>query len=384
MYFIFSSRQYQLLSSNYAKTSQIQKCQNMKVSLFIELQNKNLYINKQYKLLILLIIFNSQVINYTNQLSNQLTNIYLSNHPFPSTMSNYKEQAEKLNKAMKGLGTDEEAIIAIASAHTAEERQQISEAFFGLYGDSLAKRMKKELNEKLESILVPIFQGRFTMWAQYINEAIKGAGTDENLLFELIFLLNDQDQQKVETEYKKLYGKELKKAIENDITGGKWAKLIRVWLNAKNDSNADPEVVADALWSAAKGAGTDEEIFMQILANCRPEVYHEACEIFQSKHNKDVAGVIMREFSGKSEDAFMAAHYSLFDQRVAVGRQLKMAFKGAGTDEEQLIRATVLFSDRVRGNELKEAYKQFGDVLKDTKRDLTGKFEKAVVSLWQM
>nr|AMP46312.1 annexin 9 [Spironucleus barkhanus] len=369
----------------------------MKQTMLVQLYDFNLFSNFIFNFMSLYRVINSQMQRYLILLQLLLTskyeiqkqilqiiNICQLDMFFPFGMSNFKEQAEKLKKAMKGLGTDEEAIIAISSAHTAEERQQISDAFLGLYGDSLEKIMKKELTGKLEQLLVPLFKGRFTMWAQYINEALKGAGTDEDLLFEMIFLLNDQDQQRVETEYKKLYGKELKKAIENDISGGKWAKLIRAWLNAKNDSNTSPEFIADSLWNAAKGAGTDEQVFMQILANCKPEVYHQACEIFQNKHKKDVGSIIKREFSGKSEDAFMAAHYSLLNQRIAIARQIKLAYKGAGTDEDQLIRATVLFSDRVRGNELKEAYKQFGDVLKDTKRDLTGKFEKAVVSLWQM
>nr|AMP46306.1 annexin 3 [Spironucleus barkhanus] len=303
---------------------------------------------------------------------------------FPIQMSNYKEQAEKLYKAMKGIGTNEEAIIEVASSHSAEERLAIAEAFLGLYGDSLEKYLKKELTGNLEKLMVPLFKGRYSMWAQYINEAIKGAGTDEQLLIEMIFLLNDSDQQRVEVEYRRLFGKDLKTAVENDISGGHWAKLIRAWLHAKNDSGADPEKIADDLWEAAKGAGTDEQVFMSILANCHPALYKAVCDKFIMKYRKDVADIIKKEFSGKSEEAFLSAHYSLFDRSIAAARQIKLAYKGAGTDEMQLIRATVLFSDRVRGNDLKQAYKVFGDVLKDTKKDLNGKFEKAIISLWQM
>ena len=43
---------------------------------------------------------------------------------------------------------------------------------------------------------------------------------------------------------------------------------------------------------------------------------------------------------------------------------------------------TVLFSDRINGELLKRVYLPFGDVVKDTKRDLTGKFEKAILAMW--
>nr|AMP46316.1 annexin 13 [Spironucleus barkhanus] len=349
----------------------ILKLQNIQIKNFIQFHKNNHLIRLR------MIIFRIKLITYNNFINKP-------DLPLSQKMPNFKEQAEKLYKAMKGLGTNEQVIFEVASSHTAEERFSIAEAFVGLYGDTLEKWFKKELSGNLEKLMVPLFKGRYAMWAQFINDAVKGAGTDERSLIELVFLMNDADQQRVEIEYQRLFGKQLKQSIENDISGGHWAKLIRAWLHAKNDSGADPEKIADDLWNAAKGAGTDEQVFMQILANCHADLYRKVCDVFLMKYRKDLAEIIKREFSGKSEDAFMSAHYSLYDKRVAVARQLKLAYKGAGTDEMQLIRATVLFSDRVRGHELKEAYQIFGDVLKDTKRDLTGKFEKAVIQMWQM
>ncbi|KAH0574417.1 Annexin 9 [Spironucleus salmonicida] len=297
-------------------------------------------------------------------------------------MADYRPAAERLYKAMKGLGTDEATLIDVAASHTADERLAIAEAFAGLYGDTLEKWLKKELSGHLEKLMVQLFKGRYQMWAQYLDDAVRGAGTDEKLLIEMIFLMSDQDQQRVEVEYRKLFNKDLTKTIEGDISIGHWAKLIRAWLHAKNDAPANPEKIADDLWAAAKGAGTDEQVFMQVLANCQPDVYHQACDAFLRKYRKDVAEVIKREFSGKSEKAFLAAHYSLFDKRQSIARNLYLSYKGAGTDEARLIRQTVLFSDQLRGQQLVEAYKIFGDVVKDTKRDLSGKFEKAVLAVW--
>ena len=41
----------------------------------------------------------------------------------------------------------------------------------------------------------------------------------------------------------------------------------------------------------------------------------------------------------------MAAHFTIYDFSIAVARFIKEAYNGAGTNENQLIQLTVLFSD---------------------------------------
>lgn len=66
----------------------------------------------------------------------------------------------------------------------------------------------------------------------------------------------------------------------------------------------------------------------------------------------------------------------------AVAFCIHTAIAGAGTDDEALIATTVLFSDYFRGPIIKVAYRQFGDITKDIKHDLTGKYEDAVLGMW--
>lgn len=84
----------------------------------------------------------------------------------------------------------------------------------------------------------------------------------------------------------------------------------------------------------------------------------------------------------RSEFAFLLAHDYLMDPAGACAFLINKAVKGLGTDDESLINVTILYSDYFKGDAIKRAYSQFGDVTKALKSDLSGKYETAVLGLW--
>ncbi|KAH0574297.1 Annexin [Spironucleus salmonicida] len=295
----------------------------------------------------------------------------------------YTQAAERLYKAMKGSGTDEDEIIAVASTFSDEERLMIAEAFNKQYSKCMIESLKKDLSGDFEKLMLELFSGKkYTKWAEFIQATIKGAGTDEKRLIPLVFLMTDEDQVKVQSEFKRLYKEDMVEKIVADIGSADWCQLIKGWIKAKSTGNADAEGLADELFEAAKGAGTDEETFMIVLCKCTPALYVEVCKVFATKYNKTLGDVIEKEMSGKNEHAFLLAHYTLLDRRQAIAYQINKAIKGAGTDDKSLIQLTVLFSDIVKGGALQQAYSQFGDIAKDIKGDLSGSYEKAVLAFW--
>lgn len=61
--------------------------------------------------------------------------------------------------------------------------------------------------------------------------------------------------------------------INKDIGNQDWARLLRGWIKGENNGAINPEQGADMLYKAAKGAGTDEDVFIQIMCTCAPQVY---------------------------------------------------------------------------------------------------------------
>ena len=66
----------------------------------------------------------------------------------------------------------------------------------------------------------------------------------------------------------------------------------------------------------------------------------------------------------------------------AVAFCVHKAVHGAGTDDRMLINATLLFCDYFKGQVIMQAYAPFGDMKKDLKKDLSGKYEDAVLAMW--
>ena len=102
--------------------------------------------------------------------------------------------------------------------------------------------------------------------------------------------------------------------------------------------------------------GTDEKEFIEILCSCKPETYQQVCEIYETKYNTTIEKTIKREFTGKDEDAFITAHLTLLNQAQSIACQVDISLKGLSADEVLPRRLTILFSDRVHGEDFKEAY----------------------------
>ena len=126
-------------------------------------------------------------------------------------------EAKNLQAAMRGVGTNEKALIKVAASHNFVEREQIAKAYMGCFGEPLEAKLKKELNGKLEALMIPMFEDRYVFWAKEIKEAIAGAGTDEKKLIRLVITMNDDDFKHVSAAYATIFHQDLLRSISNDI-----------------------------------------------------------------------------------------------------------------------------------------------------------------------
>lgn len=104
----------------------------------------------------------------------------------PAPGFNPSGDAAALRKAMKGFGTDEAKIIEILCARSNVQRQQIIETYSREIGRDLVKDLKSELGGKFEDVIIGLMLPSTDYMCDQLNKAMKGMGTDEAALIEIL------------------------------------------------------------------------------------------------------------------------------------------------------------------------------------------------------
>ncbi|NXS73211.1 ANX11 protein, partial [Pandion haliaetus] len=241
------------------------------------------------------------------------------------------KDAEVLRKAMKGLGTDEQAIIDCLGSRSNKQRQQIILSFKTAYGKDLIKDLKSELSGNFERTILAMMKTPVMFDAYEIKEAIKGVGTDENCLIEILASRSNEHIQELNRVYKAEFKKTLEEAIKSD-TSGHFQRLL-ISLSQRNDTSVKSRV------NYTGGKGTQELHIMTIL-NIRA-VFSE----YQRMCNRDIEKSICREMSGDLEKGMLAVVKCLKNTPAFFAERLQKAMKGAGTKDRTLIRIMVSRSE---------------------------------------
>nr|KAF6479034.1 annexin A6 [Molossus molossus] len=96
------------------------------------------------------------------------------------------QDAEALYNAMKGFGSDKEAILELITSRSNRQRQEICQSYKSLYGKDLIADLKYELTGKFERLIVNLMRPLAYCDAKEIKDALAGIGTDEKCLIEIL------------------------------------------------------------------------------------------------------------------------------------------------------------------------------------------------------
>ena len=112
---------------------------------------------------------------------------------------------EVLRKAMEGFGTDEATLIKIIANRTGRQRQAIKSQYKATYGRDLIDDIKKECHGKLEEAFISLFKDPIEYDVDTLRESMKGLGTNEDTLIEIISSRSPQQLLAIKNLYQKKY-----------------------------------------------------------------------------------------------------------------------------------------------------------------------------------
>ncbi|XP_061117411.1 annexin A1a [Conger conger] len=292
-----------------------------------------------------------------------------------------------LDKAIKAKGVDETTIIDVLVKRSNAQRQQIKAAYQQASGKPLDAALKTALKGQLETVVLALLKTPAQYDAEQLKLAMKGLGTDEATLIEIMASRTNQEIRDIKKAYKEEYKKDLEDDIKSD-TGGDFRNALLALCKANrmedgvlNEPQADED--ARALYEAGeKRKGTDLSVFINILTSrSGPQL----CKTFEryTKYSKvDVGKAIDLEMKGDIESLLTAVVKCAGNKAAYFAEILNLSMKGSGTRAKILTRVMVSRSE-VDLQRIKEEYqKKYGkslyqDILDDTKGD----YEKILLAI---
>ncbi|XP_075070140.1 annexin A13 [Mixophyes fleayi] len=298
-----------------------------------------------------------------------------------------EQDAKKLQKACKGMGTNEKAIIEILANRSSDQRQAIKQKYKTMFGKDLDAVLKSELSGDFRKTALALLFRPCEFDAQELRKAMKGAGTNESLLIQILCTRDNKQIRNIKEAYKRLHDRDLEKDVQSE-TSGYFRKILISLLQANRDEGLDINKDlagqdAKTLYEAGEARwGSDESEFNVILASRNYMQLRATFKAYEILHGKNLEDVIKSETSGDLKKAYLTIVQCTKDCQGYFAKKLYKAMKGAGTDEDTLIRILVTRAE-IDLETIKQKYlelykKSLADAIKS---DTSGDFCKILLAL---
>ncbi|PKU33325.1 annexin a6 isoform x1 [Limosa lapponica baueri] len=352
------------------------------------------------------------------------------------------QDAEALYNAMKGFGSDKEAILDLITSRSNKQRVEICQAYKSLYGKDLIADLKYELTGKFERLIVSLMRPPAYSDAKEIKDAIAGTreeddvvsedlveqdakdlleagelkwGTDEAQFIYILGRRSKQHLRLVFDEYLKISGKPIERSIRGELSGD-FEKLMLAVVKCVRST---AEYFAERLYKAMKGLGTRDNTLIRIMVSRSEIDMLDIREVFRTKYEKSLYNMIKEDTSGEYKKALLKlcggdddAAGEFFPEAAQVAYRmwelsavakvelrgtvqpagsfyddgdaqvLRKAMKGLGTDEGAIIEVLTQRSNAQRQQILKAYKAHYGrDLMADLKSELSGSLAKLILGL---
>ncbi|KAH7091626.1 hypothetical protein FB567DRAFT_589505 [Paraphoma chrysanthemicola] len=296
---------------------------------------------------------------------------------------------EAIRKAMKGFGTDEKALIAVMAKKDPLQMETIRTQYDQRLLRNLITDLEKETSGYFEKGLVEIARGPLVSDCYNLMEAMKGMGTKEVILDDVLIGRSNADINAIKEKYQQLFKRTLEADLKSDLSAGT-EQMYMMIISARRAEDSHPvnpqeieQAVTDLQTAMGGFVGKNSAQVCQILTSKNDAQIKAITQSYQTRFHKSLDSVIKSAFSGHMEDALRLLVARANNRAEAEAVRLEDAMAGMGTKDNLLVQRVVRCHWNAQfmaavSNEFKRVYKK--DLVKRIEGETRGDYEKLMVA----
>uniref|UniRef100_A0A8K9UHE6 Annexin n=1 Tax=Oncorhynchus mykiss TaxID=8022 RepID=A0A8K9UHE6_ONCMY len=237
------------------------------------------------------------------------------------------KDAARIETAVKTKGVDELTIIDILTRRSYSQRREIAFEYEKRSKKDMITALKGALSGSLEAVILGLMKSTAQYDASEIKGSIKGLGTDEETLIEMVCSRSAEELVEIKRVYKELFKKELEKDVAGDTSGDFRSLLL---------------ALVQALYEAGvKRKGTDVATWITIMSERSVPHLQKVFDRYKSYSPYDMQESIRKEVKGDLEKSFLTLVECFENKQQYFANRLSEAMKGKSAKEKVVTRIVV-------------------------------------------
>lgn len=284
-------------------------------------------------------------------------------------------------------GKDEKGLINIIVNKSNEQLQEIKQAYQTTYSEDIIKVLEDKLSGNFQKVVVGLFQLPAVYDSQQLYQAMKGWGTDEKSLIEILTSRTPIQIEEIKKEFIKIDGKSLEDWLKGEISGD-FLQLILALLKSERNDNEKEDVkkcreLGQRLAELDKLKWEDNEAsdFYNFLIKCSPSEVGLTSRYFHKFKGKTIIEAIDKDFSSDLKKALKSLIFAVMCPEEFCATHIYEAMKGAGTDDKVLIRMMVTRKEDLPLIKRYYQKKYNQDMIEDIIGDTSGSYKDILVAM---
>lgn len=248
---------------------------------------------------------------------------------------------------MKGFGTDEQALIAVLAKKDPIQINTLRQAYHQRMMRDLIEHVGKETSGYFGKGLVQIVRGPLIGDCYTLYEAMKGLGTKEAAIDDVLVGRSNADVNAIKTEYQRLFSRSLESDLRGDLSGATEQMYMMIIAARRTEDSAPvlPHDVERDTNELQHGMGNmlskNASAVCNLMFTRNDAQIRAIAQSYQQRFQQPLVKAIKSKFSGHMENALILLIERAVNRAEAEATRLEESMAGIGTKDELLVQRVV-------------------------------------------